>query len=128
MGQREKGCLHAARTDRFVEEWLALVIPRLWHHCSRRRDSLSQSLLSVCPSLLSLQASLTVPCMQWTGGAVQVQPLLMDLPGQAEGSGIQVTSAWESTSSPEASSCVTHVRGPWGKERRKPLVTQKGSG
>ena len=111
-----------------MEEWLALVIPRLWHHRSHLRDSLSQSLLSVCPSLLSLQASLTVPCMQWTGGVVQVQPLLTDLPGQAEGSGIQVKSAWESISSPKASSCVTHVRGPWGKERRKPLVTRKGSG
>lgn len=69
--------------NRLVEEWLALVFPRLWHHHSSLKDALSQSLLSVCPSLLSLQASPTVPCMQWTGGVAQVQPLLMDLPGQA---------------------------------------------
>lgn len=59
---------------------------------------------------------------------MQVQPLLTDLPGQAEGSGIHVKSAWESTSSPKVSSRVTHVRGPCGKEGRKPLVTRKGSG
>lgn len=40
---------------------------------------------------------------------MQVQSLLTDLPGQAEGLGIQVKSAWESTSSPEASSCVTRA-------------------
>lgn len=38
--------------NRFVEEWLALVFPRLWHHRSSQRDGLSQRLLSVCPSRL----------------------------------------------------------------------------